>query len=221
MTTKVELSQEDKGIAGSALMTSAKTGSGSDCHGTPQWLYDFLDREFGPFDLDPCADEFNSKCSRFFTQADDGLKQTWTGKVFANPPYSALKAWVTKAHESVFIDQSAARVVMLIPARTDTGVWHSVVTKGLVFLLKGRLVFAQPEDTLRTATAKWFAKRKRLPTPEESNKRYEIIKRTGAPFPSAVVVFDRNIAQQTQSAIGTTMSVVAVNWNAKNTLEQI
>lgn len=54
---------------------------------TPQKFFDQLDSEFH-FTLDPCADETNHKCARYFTAADDGLKQSWGGQtVFCNPPY--------------------------------------------------------------------------------------------------------------------------------------
>lgn len=43
---------------------------------TPQAFFDQLDSEFH-FTLDPCADESNHKCDRYFTVADDGLRQPW------------------------------------------------------------------------------------------------------------------------------------------------
>jgi len=43
---------------------------------TPQAFFDQLDSEFH-FTLDPCASESNHKCVRYFTEADDGLKQPW------------------------------------------------------------------------------------------------------------------------------------------------
>lgn len=43
---------------------------------TPQAFFDELDSEFH-FTLDPCANESNHKCARYFTEADDGLKQPW------------------------------------------------------------------------------------------------------------------------------------------------
>lgn len=45
---------------------------------TPQAFFDELDSEFH-FTLDPCANESNHKCARYFTEADDGLKQPWGG----------------------------------------------------------------------------------------------------------------------------------------------
>ena len=37
-----------------------------------------LDKEFH-FDLDPCADEFNHKCEKYYTIADNGLLKEWGG----------------------------------------------------------------------------------------------------------------------------------------------
>jgi DNA N-6-adenine-methyltransferase (Dam) len=52
---------------------------------TPQSLYDQLDSEFG-FELDVCATAENAKCERFYSLADNGLAQPWTGTCFCNPP---------------------------------------------------------------------------------------------------------------------------------------
>ena len=54
--------------------------------GTPQWLYDELNKEFN-FTLDACASENNKKHSNFFSPKQDSLKQIWTGNIFINPPY--------------------------------------------------------------------------------------------------------------------------------------
>lgn len=64
---------------------------------TPQAFYDELNTEFG-FTLDPCATPENAKCAKFYTAADDGLKQDWTGEtVFCNPPYGReLPKWIEK-----------------------------------------------------------------------------------------------------------------------------
>src|SRR5262245_2105860 len=61
--------------------------SQTDEHATPQEFYDALHAEFG-FTLDPCATRQNAKCSRFFTQEQDGLSQDWTqDRFFMNPPF--------------------------------------------------------------------------------------------------------------------------------------
>ena len=89
----------------------------SDEWSTPQWLIDFLRMEF-LFTLDPCADQSNFKCSKYFTKDDDGLAQDWgTECVFMNPPYSQIALWLKKAYDSA---RAGATVVSLIPSRTDT-----------------------------------------------------------------------------------------------------
>ena len=66
--------------------------------GTPQDLFDKLNDEFG-FTLDPCANEENHKCNKYFTIEDDGLKQDWGGVVFMNPPYGRqIKEWFNKSY---------------------------------------------------------------------------------------------------------------------------
>ena len=59
---------------------------------TPQDFFDQLDSEFH-FTLDPCADEMNHKCDRYFTKDQDGLQQDWSGEVvFCNPPMAGRLA---------------------------------------------------------------------------------------------------------------------------------
>ena len=106
---------------------------------TPGDLFNELDRIFGGFTLDPCATPQNAKCARFFTRADDGLAQDWTGKVFMNPPYGReIGKWVQKAWTESL---SGALVVCLLPARVDTRWWHEYAKKGHVYFLRGRLKF--------------------------------------------------------------------------------
>jgi len=106
---------------------------------TPYDLFNELDRIFGGFTLDPCATPQNAKCTRFFTRADDGLAQAWTGKVFMNPPYGReIGKWVRKAWTESL---SGALVVCLLPARVDTRWWHEYAKKGHVYFLRGRLKF--------------------------------------------------------------------------------
>lgn len=55
-------------------MFSSKT----DQWATPQDFFDGLNKEFN-FNLDPCANESNHKCDKYFTEEQDGLKQDWGG----------------------------------------------------------------------------------------------------------------------------------------------
>ena len=124
-------------------MFSSKTNDWS----TPQDFYDELNNEFG-FTLDPCADEYNHKCNKYFTEGDDGLLQDWGGEiVFCNPPYGkAIKDWVRKAY--IEGCKPNTTVVMLIPARTDTQYFHDYIdheAKEIRFI-KGRLKFGDSKN---------------------------------------------------------------------------
>ena len=108
---------------------------------TPQDFYDKLNSEFH-FTLDPCANETNAKCNKYYTRSEDGLKQDWGGEiVFCNPPYGReLGEWVRKSRMESW--KPNTKVVMLIPARTDTRWFHEhIYNKAEIRFLKGRLKF--------------------------------------------------------------------------------
>ena len=67
----------------------------SDDYLTPKWVFDTLGLEF---DLDVASPpwETHVPAKRRFTKADDGLSQSWEGRVWMNPPYSESTAWVEK-----------------------------------------------------------------------------------------------------------------------------
>ncbi len=114
---------------------------------TPQDFFDELNAEFG-FTLDPCADDSNHKCNKYYTEEDDGLLQDWQGEiVFCNPPYGkAIKDWVRKAY--IEGCKPNTTVVMLIPARTDTIYFHKYIYhKAEIRFLKGRLKFGNSKNS--------------------------------------------------------------------------
>jgi len=117
-----------------SLHFSSKT----DLWSTPQDFFDKLNSVHG-FTLDACATPENAKCQRHFTKSDDGLSQQWDGVVWMNPPYGReIGKWMRKAYESA---ESGAKVVCLVPARTDTAWWHDYATKGQIEFIRGRLKF--------------------------------------------------------------------------------
>src|SRR4051794_30568294 len=102
-------------------MISVHFSSESDCWATPQPFFDKLNEEFG-FTLDVCATPENAKCTHYFSPQMDGLKQTWRGVCWMNPPYGRqIGLWMRKAYESSL---SGTTIVCLVPARTDSAWWH-------------------------------------------------------------------------------------------------
>jgi phage N-6-adenine-methyltransferase len=118
---------------------SVHFSSGNGAWATPQWLFDELDAEFH-FTLDACADASNAKCARYFSAAEDGLRQRWEGTVFMNPPYGdEIARWVQKAFEASLY---GATVVCLLPARLGPRWWRQYVKLASeIRELPGRLRF--------------------------------------------------------------------------------
>jgi len=101
---------------------------------TPTDLYNDLDKEFN-FDFDPCPTD-----PKF-----DGLQlRKWGKSNYVNPPYNNQKAWVERALFHHW-DERGTIIVMLLPARTDTKLFHDIIlpfAKEIRFI-KGRLRFEQ------------------------------------------------------------------------------
>lgn len=129
---------------------------------TPQNFFDRLNAEFN-FTLDAAATDKSAKCKKYYTPETDGLKQPWAigGAVFCNPPYGrSIGAWVEKAFNEA---KSGTKIVLLIPARTDTKYFHEYIYgKAEIRFLRGRLKF----------------------TDEDGNTKAPV------PFPSMVVVYN-------------------------------
>ena len=130
------------------MNTSLFFSSETDQWATPQAFFEKLNAEFH-FTLDPCADEFNHKCERFFTKEQDGLAQDWANEIaFCNPPYGReTQRWVQKCYKEVH-EGSCPLAVMLIPARTDTRWFHEYIyEKAEIRFVKGRLKFGDSANS--------------------------------------------------------------------------
>ena len=78
------------------LLGGEQTARTTDDYYTPRWIFDRLGLTF---DLDvacPPEGTINVPATRYYTAADDGLAQPWTGRVWMNPPYSKPAPWVER-----------------------------------------------------------------------------------------------------------------------------
>lgn len=114
---------------------------------TPKDFFDLLDKEFN-FTLDPCCYPETALCKKYFTEKEDGLKQSWQGEtVFCNPPYGReTKKWVIKAYEESRKENT--KVVMLIPARPDVSYFHDYIQPyaAEIRFVRGRLKFGNSKN---------------------------------------------------------------------------
>lgn len=75
---------------GRNMNTDVMFSSKTDAWATPKAFFRELDEEFH-FNLDPCADEFNHKCDRYFTVKENGLSQDWGVLLFFAIPLMDAK----------------------------------------------------------------------------------------------------------------------------------
>jgi phage N-6-adenine-methyltransferase len=107
---------------------------------TPPEIFDPLDEEFN-FTLDPCCTLKTRKAPYFFTETEDGLRQSWQGHcVFMNPPYgSEVSRWTNKARQEA---AAGAVIVGLLPASTDAAWWHrDICGHAEIRYIRGRVRF--------------------------------------------------------------------------------
>ena len=111
---------------------------------TPQDFFDKLNSIFH-FTTDVCALPDNAKCDHYYTPDQDGLRQTWAGSCFMNPPYGRkVGEWIEKAYWSA--KQNGTTVVCLVPARVDTRWWHDYCARAVeIYFVKGRLRFGNAQ----------------------------------------------------------------------------
>lgn len=122
---------------------------------TPAYILDPVRADLGGvIVLDPCTEPDNPVGAvRFYTAAADGLSQPWdAGAIFANPPYGrAREPWVDRC-----VDAGARglRVVLLMPAHTDTRCWQrAATTAGEAVFIRGRVKFGVLRPNRRQVAA--------------------------------------------------------------------
>ena len=131
---------------------TACLSTGKDDWETPDDLFTTYDNLYH-FVLDAAANHTNHKCPRYFGpggESEDALSVKWPleeGNIWLNPPYSKglQEKFVRKAicaRADLGIDPAGGQVVMLLPSRTDTKLFHEwLVPHCDITFLKGRLKF--------------------------------------------------------------------------------
>lgn len=149
---------------------SVHYSSGNDHWCTPEKLFHDLNALWG-FTVDVACEVDTALCSRYYTPKEDGLMQDWSTETFwCNPPYSNLLPWLTKS--SVSYKQGATGLV-LVPSRTDTKAFQdfAVPECTCICFVKGRITFDDPAA-------------------DPNAKKHP------APFPSVIIVYDRNLDEE-------------------------
>ena len=82
-----------------ALFTMEQNQLSTNDHYTPQWIFNLLGVTFDIDVASPPGGVPWIPAKRYFTQADDGLAQEWSGLVWCNPPFSDILPWVRRLNE--------------------------------------------------------------------------------------------------------------------------
>ena len=99
-----------------------------------------LINSLGEFDLDPSS-PINRPwptAKKHYTIEDDGLVQTWEGRVWMNPPYgNQIKVWMDKL-------SLHGNGIALVFARTETKWFHKYCWQRAtgIFFFEGRIAFS-------------------------------------------------------------------------------
>lgn len=122
---------------------------------TPPYVLDPVRAALGgEIGLDPCTEPDNPTGAQvFYTADDDGLSRVWWEQsIYINPPYGEARGeWVTLAQGAAL---RGSKVVMLIPAHTDTRIFQSAIRSATsMVLIKGRVKFGVLRDNGRQEAA--------------------------------------------------------------------
>jgi ParB family chromosome partitioning protein len=121
---------------------------------TPAPVIELAREVMGSIDLDPCScAEANLivGAARFYTLADDGLRQPWFGKIWMNPPFSQINDFVAKLLDEL----TAGRVteaIMLTHNSTDAAWFQQAARRAsAVCFPASRIRFVSPHGRAATS----------------------------------------------------------------------
>jgi DNA N-6-adenine-methyltransferase (Dam) len=121
---------------------------------TPSYVLEPVREALDGIDLDPCTLESNpTGAQSFYYPPVDGAELPWgTGSIYVNPPYGkARERWVEKC---ILAAANGARVVLLIPAATDTRIFQCALsTSDGAVLIRGRVKFGVLRPNRRQVAA--------------------------------------------------------------------
>lgn len=131
-----------------ADFTKDRFSSKSQTWETPWYLFNPIQERFH-LERDLAASEENKKLPVYWSEQDNCLLQTWSGRNWLNPPFKNMQAFIKKAYE----ERKRAFTVLLIPARTNTVWWHRYCMQGEILFLQGRPKFKDCKHGLPTPLA--------------------------------------------------------------------
>lgn len=114
---------------------------------TPRKYLDAARTVLGKIDLDPASStEANEtiQAARFYTEADDGLKQPWKGRVWLNPPYGGqARLFIERLLKEFEVGNVLAACALVNAHPTETK-WFQELFRHTLCFIRGRIDFGGP-----------------------------------------------------------------------------
>lgn len=148
-----------------AAMAEEKEGqnvqqSMSNEHYTPAKYIESARKVMGGIDLDPAScPEANEvvKATRFYSRKDDGLGQSWPGRVWLNPPYGRIVgSFIGKLSEELASGSTTEAVVLVNAHGTDT-FWFQFLWNGTLCFTDHRINFYGDDERSGSTHGSVFA----------------------------------------------------------------
>lgn len=122
---------------------------------TPAKYIDLARDVLGTIDVDPASCEYANqtvKAKTYYSIEDDGLNQSWHGKVWMNPPYSAdLVQKFSDKMVNEFESGNTTEAIVLVNNATETQWFSNMVTQAsAVAFPKGRIRYESPTHEMNS-----------------------------------------------------------------------
>lgn len=151
-------------------MANARHHKSSDDWGTPEYIYNPLDKEFD-FNFDPCP---LGHAERISSGLWNGLDIEWKERNFINPPYNAIDKpkFILKSIEE---SKKGKLCVVLVPVATSTRLFHDTILPNIsepIRFFRGRIKFVGKNSRGEQCT--WGAMHDSMLLIFDGREKYEI-----------------------------------------------
>jgi len=140
--------QRMREVAREAVHNHRAQGTGENEWYTPSEYVEAARTMMGGIDLDPASSDIAQrtvKAGRYFTVQDDGLAQSWSGRVWLNPPYAqpAIANFMNKVVQEA---DNFSEAIILTHNYTDTAWFHTAASHAsAICFTRGRIGFLSPD----------------------------------------------------------------------------
>lgn len=118
-------------------------------HYTPSRYIEAARAVFGGIDLDPASCDAAQRvvqAANYYTIADDGLKQSWAGRIWLNPPYGGLVGGFVAKFMTEYEAGNVKSGIVLVSGLAPVARWFQPLWRGTLCFTDHRISFYGPGD---------------------------------------------------------------------------